>query len=440
MIDVFLTDRFFLLFFCCAAFFALSFPLPILYLPAWGVLLISTGLVVQDLLVLFNRVKGVNAHRETPRLLSLGESNEIRVTFRNPSPVALRVHFIDELPVRLQRRDFGIDLELPAGSEKQIAYRLRPLDRGEYDFGDLLLYARTSFGLVDRRIRVSAGKMVPVYPSILQMKRFAYRALERTASSEGIRRLRRIGHSYEFDQIRNYVRGDDYRSINWKATGRRNTLMVNQYEDERSQQVYCLIDNSRAMKMPFGGLSLLDHAVNSSLVVANIALRRADKAGILTFSDRIGEVVPADRRRDQLNRILQALYHIQDHSLEANYELLYHRFRQLVRHRSLLLLYTNFESLYALERVLPILRKLNHFHLLVVIFFENTEITEFAYQTLDNRSGIYQQGVARRFILEKKQIASRLHQHGIQTILTRPDELSLESVNKYLELKAKGLI
>ena len=99
--------------------------------------------------------------------------------------------------------------------------------------------------------------------------------------------MRRIGHSYEFEQIKNYVRGDDYRSINWKATSRRGHLMVNQYEDERAQQVYNIIDKSRSMKMPFNGMSLLDYAINTSLVISNVALQKHDRAGLMTFSDKM---------------------------------------------------------------------------------------------------------------------------------------------------------
>src|SRR5690606_2618045 len=131
-----------------------------------------------------------------------------------------------------------------------------------YWFGNIYLYIRSPLGLVSKRITQRCGKMVPVYPSILQMKKFELKTIARTAREFGVKKVRRIGHSYEFEHIKTYQRGDDYRSINWKATGRRAQLMVNQYEDERSQQVYCVIDKSRVMHMPFNGLSLFDYAVN----------------------------------------------------------------------------------------------------------------------------------------------------------------------------------
>jgi uncharacterized protein (DUF58 family) len=272
------------------------------------------------------------------------------------------------------------------------------------------------------------------------MKHYELLAFNRVNTQQGLRKIRRIGHSYEFEQIKNYVPGDDYRSLNWRATGRLHRLMVNQYEDERSQQVYSIIDKSRAMKMPFNGLSLLDYAINTSLAISNIALKKYDKAGLITFSDKIGTTIKADRKANQLNKILHALYNEAERPLEANYELLYHIARKLVNGRSLLLLYTNFESMYALDRVLPNLRRINNLHLLVVIFFENTEIQDFIKQEVTTMEGIYTQTVAQNFLAEKSAMANKLHQLGIQTILTRPEDLSMNTINKYLELKSRGLI
>jgi len=272
------------------------------------------------------------------------------------------------------------------------------------------------------------------------MKQLELKAFERITNQDGIKKMRRIGHSYEFEQIKNYVKGDDFRSINWKATSRQNQLMVNSYQDERSQQVYCVIDKSRVMNMPFNELALLDYAINSTLALSNIVLRKYDKVGLLTFSDKLGSVIKADRKAGQLNKITHALYKEKDHKLEANYELLYHAVRRLIPSRSLLLMYTNFESVYALDRVLPMLRRVNRFHLLVVVFFENTEIKDFATQPVATLEGIYTQSVAQKFVSDKQQMVQKLKQYGIQSVLTRPEDLSIDTINKYLELKARGLI
>src|SRR5690606_10384332 len=266
------------------------------------------------------------------------------------------------------------------------------------------------------------------------------RITNRTAHEHGIKKVRRIGHSYEFEHIKTYERGDDYRSINWKATGRRAQLMVNQYEDERSQQVYCVIDKSRVMHMPFHGLSLFDDAVNASLVISNIVLGKQDKAGLITFSDKPGAMIKASRRKTQLRSIMEAFYRDGEGLVEADYESLYMAIRRLASSRSLIFLYTNFESTYALQRVLPQLRRLNDQHLLVVVFFENTEIAAASRVEEGDLEDIYTQITAEHYTLTKVQIAQQLKQHGILTMLTRPENLTVDSINKYLELKSRGLI
>ncbi|MBI3232529.1 MAG: hypothetical protein HYZ42_00555 [Bacteroidetes bacterium] len=216
--------------------------------------------------------------------------------------------------------------------------------------------------------------------------------------------------------------------------------MVNQFEDEKSQPIYSLIDNSRSMLMPFNGLSLLDYAVNASLVISNVALGKHDKAGLLTFSNKPGVGVRAEKGAKQLNRIIYQLYNIKENPLEANYELMYIQLKNIIKSRSLIFLYTNFESKYALQRNLKVIRQLSLSHLLVVVIFENTEIYKFLEDEAKDVESIYQQSIAQKFMDEKVQIANELQIAGIQTIITKPEDLTINTVNKYLELKARGMI
>ncbi len=440
MRNLYLSDRFFLLFSIVAVVFALGYVVPMLYPVGIGAFCVAVALITADLILLFGKKVNVTAERRLPKLLSLSDENKVELRITNHSPRPLRLTVVDELPVQFQIRDFEQKIGLHSGESKSLGYELRPLTRGEYSFGVANIFAETIIGLVQRRFQAAEPKEVPVYPSVIQMKHYELLAFNRTSSQEGLRKIRRIGHSYEFDQIKNYVLGDDYRSINWKATSRQSKLMVNLYEDERSQQVYCIIDKSRSMKMPFNGLSLLDYAINTSLAISNIILKKYDRAGLITFSDKIGSTIKADRKANQLNKILHALYNEKERALEANYELLYHIARKLITGRSLVLLYTNFESMYALERVLPHLRRINKFHLLVVVFFENTEIQDFVKEEAKTVEGIYTQTMAQNYLAEKSAMAYVLRQHGIQTILTRPEDLSMNTINKYLELKSRGMI
>lgn len=437
---LYLTNRFFWVFGVLAAFFALSYGFGFLFPLAQAAFLVGLALVGGDIALLFGRRPNVLCARELSPVFSLSDPNPVTLRLHNAGALRLSLTVLDELPVQFQRRDFEERLTLAPEQRSVIRYDLKPLTRGAYHFGKINVFAATRLGLVERRIRFDQPAEVSVYPSIIQMKRYELRAMRHIAHETGIKKMRRIGHSYEFEQIKNYVQGDDYRSVNWKASSRRAALMVNQYEDERSQQVYCIVDKSRVMRMPFEGLSLMDYAINTSLAISNIILKKQDKAGLISFSDVMGATLKAERNAGQLNRILESLYREKERSGESNFELLYEAVRRLISMRSLLLLFTNFESSYALERALPILRRLNRFHLLVVVFFENTEIRALANEEVERTADIYRQTIARQFLQEKKEMVYKLRQYGIQAILTRPQDLTLNTINKYLELKSRGLI
>ncbi|MCP3929715.1 MAG: DUF58 domain-containing protein [Bacteroidetes bacterium] len=440
MKSLFLTQRFFYLFGSIVLVFVAGFLFPFVFPAAQTFLVLGAALVLLDILRLYGKNVKIESERILPKVFSLGDSNSVKIRIVNYSGLKLNIILLDELPIQFQERNFEKKLSLAEGQEQKLTYDLKPLKRGVYEFGALNLFIESELGLIQRRIRQEQAAEVPVYPSIVQMKQFELKAFNRIAVHRGIKKIRRIGHSYEFEQIKNYIRGDDYRSINWKASSRRGALMVNQYEDERAQQVYCLIDKSRVMHMPFEGLSLLDYAINTSLAISNIALRKYDRAGLITFSDKMGTALKADSRPTQLNYILRTLYKEKERKGESNYELLYYGIRKMITGRSLLLLFTNFESFYALERVLPVLRKINKLHLLVVLFFENTEIEDFARKEVNTLEEIYHQTIAQKFLTEKRKMVQKLRQYGIQTILTRPEDLSINTINKYLELKSRGMI
>lgn len=400
----------------------------------------AVGAVLADLILLYQKKIRLEGSRQMEFVLSNGSDNEVAIHLSLRSPLALKCKVIDELPAEFQNRSFEFNFLLQPDEFKVVKYKLRPTGRGAYQFGDIHIFTESFLGLVVRRHTIKASKQVDVYPSIMEMRQFELRALPRILEQNGVKKIRRIGHSYEFEQIRSYTIGDDFRNINWKATGRRSSLMVNQYDDEKAQPIYNFIDNSRAMLMPFHGLSLLDYAVNASLVIANVSLGKQDKAGLLTFSNKPSAGIRAERGKGQLNRIIKELYNIRENALEANYELMYTQARHLIQNRSLIFLYTNFESKYSLQRCLPMIRKLSLLHLVVVVIFENTEIYKLMDQDAENLEEVYTQTISSGFMDDKYLMAQELNLSGIQTIITKPEDLTVNAVNKYLELKARGMI
>jgi uncharacterized protein (DUF58 family) len=274
----------------------------------------------------------------------------------------------------------------------------------------------------------------------MQLRKYGLLSQATLQTENGTRRMRKMGHSMEFEQIKEYVSGDDIRTINWKATARKTALMVNNFTDEKSQQVYCIIDKGRLMKMPFGNLSLLDFAINSSLVLSNICLQKQDRIGLITFDNKMGTMLAADRRPIQRANILQLLYNEETSFLESDFEMLFLQIRSNVKQRSLLILFTNFESLSGLKRQLNYLRSLARHHLLLVVFFENTELLQLSAKDASGLEEVYIKTIAEKFAYEKRLIVKELMKHGILSILSTPEKLTANTINKYLELKTRQAI
>jgi uncharacterized protein (DUF58 family) len=415
--------------------YVLSYFLPATFTIANMVLLLLFFSVMVDTVLIYSRKKGLDAERNTPDRFSIGDLNRVELDVRNLYGFPVRISMIDELPPQFQERKWIRRAKVERGGQVQIAYNLKPVSRGEYMFGDINAFVHGPLGLCKRRYIFPATFTVKVYPSYIQMRRYQLLAVSNRLQEAGVKRTRRIGHSMEFEQIKEYVRGDDYRTINWKATARKSGLMVNNFTDERSQQIYCLINKGRVMKMPFEGMTLLDHAINASLVLANVALVKQDKAGLITFEKNLDTFLAADKKPTQMNLVLETLYRQQTQYLESDFEKLFSVIRNRITNRSLLVLFTNFESMESLQREMAALKKIAHYHLLLVVFFENTELRSIVEKKASTMEEIYIKTIAEKFAYEKRLMVKELHKNGIPSILTSPANLTVNTVNKYLELK-----
>ena len=420
--------------------FALSYFIPLLFTIAQLSILILILLFVLDFLVVFIGKNKIEASRILPDKFSNGDKNQITINIASNYPVLIRLEIIDEIPEQFQVRDFKIKKTISPRKNISLKYHLKPTERGEYHFGSLNVYAASILNLVAKRFTFEDGTMVPTYPSFKQLKRFELLNINQNSLEYGLKKVRRLGHSMEFEQIKEYVFGDDLRTINWKATAKKNQLMVNQFQDEKSQPVYSIIDKGRIMKMPFNELSLLDYAINSALVISNVVLKKHDKAGMMSFSKRIENVVVAERRSSQMQLILEALYNVKTDFFESDFSRLYANIKRHITHRSLILMYTNFETMDGLERQLPYLKAISKAHLLVVIFFKNTELDNLIKNDAETIQEVYDKVIAEKFEFEKRLIVNELKKYRVHSILTTPENLTIDTINKYLEIKARGLL
>jgi uncharacterized protein (DUF58 family) len=437
---LFFTRRFYMAGAIAVFGFLMGYFMPVLEPVSYTLFGLFVALLVIDLLFVFAFGRKPSAVRYMPDRMSNGDKNAVSITVKNNYPFTVNAEIIDELPFQFQERHYFFYRQIRAGAEEKFYYELRPIERGEYNFGNIIMYASSLLGLVRRRFICEAQIVIPVYPSFIQMRKYELMAQFAQTHETGSKRMRKIGHSMEFEQIKEYTIGDDIRNVNWKATARKTSMMVNNYTEQRSQQVYCIIDKGRLMKMPFEDLTLLDYAINATLMLCNVSLYRQDRFGLMTFSNTKGSFLPADRNRGQLENVLKSLYNQQTDFLESDFEMLYTSIRGQIKQRSLLLLFTNFESLNGLQRQLPYLKQIAKYHLLVVVFFENTEFKKITSKRATDIEAVYMHTVAEKFIHEKKIIIKELQKHGILSILAAPQNVTVDTLNKYLELKARQAI
>ena len=389
---------------------------------------------------LWKKKEGVHGARTCSQRFSNGDENQVRIEVENRYMYPIHIEVIDEIPVIFQRRDILFILDLKSGEHKEIVYRLRPVKRGEYQFGHIRLFVSTGIGLIMRRYTCGQPDNVKVYPSYLMLHQYELMAISNNLTELGIKRIRRIGHHTEFEHIKEYVKGDDYRTINWKASARRHQLMVNTYQDERSQQVYNIIDKGRIMQSAFREMTLLDYSINASLVLSYVTIHKEDKAGLITFADTFETFVPASKQAGQMQTILENLYRQQTTFGESDYSSLYVHLNKYINKRSLLIIYTNFDSTVGMQRQLNYMQQLARQHVVLAVFFENAELKEFAVRRPRSSEDYFQQVIAEKFIYEKRYVTTFLRQHGVYSLLTTPDKLSVDVINKYLEMKARRVI
>ena len=400
-----------------------------------------------------SQISNLRAFRQLSDRFSNGDENDVRIRVESSYPFPIRVEVIDEIPFIFQRRDVCFRAKIEKMEATTIKYSLRPTKRGVYEFGQIRVFAASPIGLVQRRFTQPSTLLtqpVKVYPSFLMLHQYELLAISNNLTEMGIKRIRRVGHHTDFEQIKDYVAGDDFRTINWKASARRSKLMVNVYQDERSQQIISVIDKGRVMQQAFQGMTLLDYSINASLVLSYVAMYKEDRAGLATFSSDFDTFVPASRRPGHLQVLMEALYAQQTEFGETDYSALVANLNKHVTKRSLIVLYTNFTGQVSLQRQLPYFQQLNQRHRLLVVFFEDVELKQFieSFHAIDHQRSTlnaqrstledyYRQVMADRFVYEQRLIVSTLRQHGILSLLTTPDNLSVDVINRYLEMKQR---
>lgn len=411
--------------------------LTVLYFLALGALLVTD-------LLLTPRPDQIEVERLNDNRLSIGADNLITVLLANRSAQALQLRVRDEFPYQFPSDAVFLHALLPAYDIYEARYHVRPLQRGDYAFGDIVLRYHSRLRTFIRQARYPAAAAVKVYPNVLEVRKYDLLARKGMLYELGLRQARVYGVGTEFERLREYTTDDEFRRINWKATARRGKPIAAEYETERSQHVVSLIDTGRLMRPSISdpaagqGLAKLDYVINTALLLSYVASLKGDHIGMLAFADDVTSYLAPRRGKGQFYRMLEALYNVQSQPVEADYRraLSYLSFKN--KRRSLVVLFTDLATLDAARPLIANMARLARRHLPICVTISDPNIVGLARQPVTAGGPLYRRAVAEMLLDERQVILDTLNRSGVMTIDVPADKLTVSVINTYLELKARG--
>jgi uncharacterized protein (DUF58 family) len=409
---------------------------------AWWIHLLVFGFDLGLVLAFFvdaglgSRRRGLHITREKPARLSVGVDNEVVLLVENRRASAVDCVLRDETPGGFRVDPPLLRAKVPAHGWVRLAYRLLPTERGNFRFGNLHVRLRGPLGLAWVDKMLNAEEDAQVYPNLLEVRR--YEAMVRTTlvRTGGYHLKRLPGTSKEFSHFREYTVDDDYRHVNWKATARRAKPITSVYESERSQDIIFCLDIGRMMAARVGKLSKLDHAINAVLMLTHVSQRFQDNLGLLVFSHRVHEYLPPAKGRAQHARFLQVLYNIKPELCYVNYR---EAFQHVVaRHpkRALTMVFTDLLDSVVSADYRNAIGLLKRFHLPLTLAVADVPLQNLAASTPVDVEQLYDVAVARDLLTSRAELLKSLERQGVMVVDTVPERLTIDAVNRYLELKA----
>lgn len=409
--------------------------------PLWGAngLLVALGLLDAWL----GRARLVSVTREGPRIASVGRPNPVRITLVSRAARPLSVALTDDRADELQIADLPQTATVPAGGRVSLTYHVQPSKRGRYELGDHHLRHLTPLGLWRRQLRVTARTPVRVYPDVQTVRTFELLA-RRNRENMMVRAVRLRGGENEFERLRDYSRDDEYRSIDWKATARRQKLICREYQQERNQTLMALVDCGRLMTGESRGLSQLDHALSSLLMLAHVAARSGDQVGLLAFDSEVRTFLPPAAGRTAAARIIEASYDLHANLVEPDFDRAFGVLQARVRKRALVVLFSQVIDEHGAAALLRHVRALGPRHLPLCVLFRDPDLDRLAdperLDAHDPAGDLFVRGTAAEAILWRERLARELGARGASVLHVPPHRATPALINRYLEIKAHHLL
>lgn len=402
---------------------------------------ILVALVATDLAILVTTTRrGVHAERSVARTASLGVELPCELTIRNDTPVRLRGAVRDDLPADFHCRPNRHKLDLPPRGLVTMRRKILPGRRGAFTLDHVYLQLQSPLRLWIRQVKLDVSSRLNVYPDMKQLSDYALLARTNRLSLIGVRRTRRIGQDSDFERLRDYTRDDTYRHIDWRSTARRGKLTVRQFQSDQSQRIIFMLDCGRMMTNQREGYSLLDHALNSMLMMSYVALAQGDEVGMLCFSDSVHSYLPPRGGSSQMNRLLQAGFDQFPRMVESRYDDAFLYLSNHCKRRSLVVMATSVIDEVNAAQVVDYLSNLTGRHLPLGVLIRDRQMFDAADSPDGGPQNLYAAAAAADILLWRQERIVDLQHRGVLVIDAFPEDLTAPMVNEYLRIKAKHLL
>ena len=381
----------------------------------------------------------LTVERSVARILSVGRANPVTLTLRNRSGRTLRGVVQDDPVQNASIAGLPANVEIPANGRATIRYELTPTKRGPRELGAVTVRYRSLLGLARRQERTHLPATIEVYPDVhaarsLEMLRRQGRADARIGS------LRVRGGDTEFERLRPYQRGDEVRHIDWRATARKNDPTVRQYQAESNQNVIFAVDVGRSMRGEWSGLSSVDHALNAALLVADVALRGGDRAGLLAFDDTPRVFLRPEGGRTGARKLTRAVYALEANLAASDYRTAMTFLKTQVKARSLVVVFTQVLEPRAATELATAMKMLLPRHLPLCVLLRDTDVESLAMTPAHADDDLYVRAAAAEILTFKDALVRKLDHAGVLVLDAEPREITPELVRRYWEIKARRLL
>jgi uncharacterized protein (DUF58 family) len=371
---------------------------------------------------------------------SLSNPTEVQLTLKNQAKLGITGALLDDLPLELLEQTATLRLSVPGQTASSTSYSILPSQRGDLTARQVYVRYQSAAQLAERWAVANLRQTVRIYPDLEDVKRHSMYLVRSRQIELQKRTLRHRGLGREFESLREYQEGDEFRDICWTATARRGKLVTKLHQMERSQAVWIVVDSGRLLRARVEGLCKLDYAINAALTLAHLALHSGDRVGLLAYGRRLFQRLPPARGSAHLRQILDKLAVVQPEIAEADHIKAASNLMWLQKRRSLVVWLTDLAETSMTPEVIEGASKLLSRHLVLFVVIAQPDLRRMAMQRPANREQMYETVAAQDMMQRRELLLSRLRQRGALALEVAPGSLSTGLVNQYLAIKERNLL